>query len=281
MSISIIDFSSSFITFNLRSPTDTKVPRFIGQQIRGIALNLISQIDPNLSTQMHRANDVRAYAVSNIFFKNSQPKRNRDFIFVSPSHQPSFLVKTVSKDISSTLLSSLMKLQNQVILLKDKPFLIENIQLSTDHYTDNYFSKQPLSEVFHIDFRSPTQFSLKSSSSVYLFPDPRFLFGNLATQAADLSLTTAQFDREGFHDYISKNIYIRRYDLFTRQIRMGNKLPPFVGFCGKCTFIIKELDGFYSNLLPFLVKVGEILNVGNKRSAGMGTIKGTFLPPRT
>lgn len=238
--------------------------------IRGVVLRLIEAVDPELSASIHKDNEIRPYAVSNIFFpREIRPKWQRGNFVFQPSDQLSFNFKTINQEVSKSIIQALISSVGESLTLAGRSFVLENVQLQSEHILDETFSECFPLEIFHVTFLSPTQFTPLKLPGVYLFPEPNFLFGNLAHLAHDLKLTTEPFDINEFQDYISHNVYARKYRLKTYEVKMG-KLPSIVGFKGWVEYINKDPEGMYTAMIPFLLKIGELINVGKKRTAGMG-----------
>lgn len=252
------------------------IPSFVGHMIRGLVLSLIKAVDPDLSASIHKKNEIRPYGVSNVFFPyREKPKWKNGTFFLHSSNQVSFHFKTINQQVSQSLVQALLTSVGESLKLADQLFVLENVQLRSEHITDEMFSNSLPLEIFSVRFLSPTQFTPLKLPGVYLFPEPSFFFGNLAHLAQDLKLIKVSFNIDEFLDYISKNVYARKYRLKTTEIRMG-KLPPIVGFKGWVEYINKDPEGIYGAMIPFLLKIGEIINVGKKRTAGMGVINSDY-----
>ncbi len=248
--------------------------------IRGLVLRLIKAVDPDLSLSIHKDNEIRPYSVSNIFFPHGRrPKwKNGNFLF-HPSNQLSFNFKTINQQVSQSLVQALLTSVGETLVLADKSFILESVQLQSEHITDETFKNSFPRDIFSVRFLSPTQFTPLKLPGVYLFPEPNFLFGNLAHLAQDLKLTIQPFNINEFLEYITQNVYARKYKLHTNEIKMG-KLPPIVGFKGWVEYVNKDPKGMYGNMIPFLLKIGEIINVGKKRTAGMGEMNFRLKSPK-
>jgi len=277
MTTNFFDFHSTKLVFKIH-PNDTNsiIPAFVGHMLRGVVLNLIKANDPDLSAVLHRSNEIRPYAVSNLYsLTHRRPERNKGKIILSPKDELAFNFKTVNLMVGKALLSSLLDLKNEQIQIADKTFNIDSITVSTKKYTDEVLLNSPVSDRIEIDFLTPTQFISIVTKNVFLFPDPRYFFGNLIQTAKSLNLLNVSIDYDSFMEFVSQKLYIRLYDLKTRIVKMG-KLPLMVGFTGWVRYINTDPENDYANLLPFLLTIGEILNVGKKRTAGMGVIKTKF-----
>jgi CRISPR-associated endoribonuclease Cas6 len=123
---------------------------------------------------------------------------------------------------------------------------------------------------FGFSFVTPCQFKIRNVNFPIIFPEPRLLFPRLA-KLWNKHAPESKVDKDELYSFVSDNVYVRDYDLITREVRLGKGIS-FVGCTGQCGYAVKTPEDSYSLWLDILGHFGEYTNIGDKRTAGLGVV---------
>ncbi|MHA1401810.1 MAG: CRISPR-associated endoribonuclease Cas6 [Candidatus Heimdallarchaeaceae archaeon] len=265
-----ITLTGGEISIYLLSNSDELIPSFSGSLVRGAFLNLISQIKPELASLLHEGNKMRPYAVESIQVTSGKSRRTaRGEIIVNKGDQIKLTLKLMDSKLLSSLIQILITDSMPSITLMNKDYTITNLSYKTHRVEIN-----GLSSKLKVNFLSPTYFSILNRAESMYFPDPKYLFMNLAkiwnTFNPELSIP-----EDEFFLWVDNNIVINDYSTRTKRAYIGKKTP-IKGFHGWVVYRFKDKRNF----LPWvniLIKFGEISNVGGSRTAGFGVIRSRWI----
>ena len=152
-------------------------------------------------------------------------------------------------------------------------FLLESVEVRVFPLADLCQTEdQEPPRTIDFEFLTPTQFTSRGSGHpMMLFPDPRYIFGNLVGIWNRIAGEARAIDRESLIDWVNSDVYVKYYSLRTRMVHLGKNIP-FVGFIGRTEFTIRESDDTHKDWLFPLLRLARFSNVGNKRTAGMGVV---------
>jgi len=266
----VISLPGGEIFFSLLSQDETVLPYYSGSIVRGAFLNLISEIDYSLADKLHSNNKVRPYAVETVRKISGDYIRNkRNELIVKKGELLRLSIKILDSDILKLLIEHFMKSNLPKIILLDKEYVISDLTYSVKRVE---LKKSSLK--LKINFLSPTYFSMINKKDSMYFPEPKYLFMNLA-KLWNIYNKEVFIPEKQFYEWLDKNVGVNDYSTRTKRVYIG-KNTPIKGFQGWIVYKFLEEENF----LPWihvLAKFGELSNVGGSRTAGFGVIRAKWL----
>ncbi len=126
-----------------------------------------------------------------------------------------------------------------------------------------------LPETIHLEFHSPTAFSVSGSQWDLPLPLPRLVFQSLWNKWAAFAPVPLKLSSEDVGRYVG----IKRHRLETRMLHFGGAVKQ-VGFIGECEFAIRREAGVeFSRAINLLADFAFFAGVGKKTSWGMGQVR--------
>jgi CRISPR-associated endoribonuclease Cas6 len=265
------------LKFNVRPAEPVKVPSFLGHKIRGAFLKILHQNNPELTASLHEGTGLREYSVWPLLPEGIRSlPRNREMV-LRPERRATFRVNLLVHELGRETLESLLSIADLEFQLGPARLVLESVEVQVIPRQELMQQKNdtpPKSVV--LNFLSPTQFTSRGSRHpMMLFPDPRYVFGNLVAIWNRIMGETHIIERHSLIDWINDDVFVLYYSLYTRKIDLG-KQNPFTGFVGKVEFRIHDADNPQSRWVVPLLRLARFSNIGNKRTAGMGVVDTNF-----
>ena len=171
------------------------------------------------------------------------------------------------------MIKAILQRKNENLYLNYLQLTLLNIELEPEKIP----LEKEVSGKYQIEFETETQFKTKNGK-IYLLPDPEKLFSSIARLAKELIPEIAAPEPKEIRELVKTYVYIRNAKLTTREVDIGEKTLQ-VGFKGKITLIIEKKvqelpkeEQQKIQWLPILLWLGNYINVGVKRTVGMGKI---------
>jgi CRISPR-associated endoribonuclease Cas6 len=258
--------------FLLQAQNKGLLPSYTGHIVRGAVLTKIQEHRPKVADLLHEENVIRPYSISPLFPHRERIYRTRrGEIKVREGDTLQFNLGALTNELAQEVL--------QINLLKEKVnFTLTKVDFTTQTIKVERLDEQELFKEggytkFRLEFLTPTYFSIKKQDFPLRFPDPRYLFSNIANiwnahQPADGIL----IDQEDFYEWLENNVSISGYDLRTRTAYIS-KGAPVIGFKGWAHYRLSEEDKKYHEWINALCNYAEISNIGGGRTAGFGCIR--------
>ena len=257
------------LKFLLMAETDGVLPPFIGHLFRAAFLDLIKLQNPDLAKKLHDTSNIRPYCIGALSSKDQLRRKRAGEIEIKKDTTFTMTMNFFNQELVKSLLNTFFDDKPTQILLKNISFVIVNVMISRIKYQELFETAERVTR-FGISFITPSQFSVIGRKFPLTFPEPRLIFSNLANQWNKYS-PEVKIDLDLFHSFVSNNVYARDYDLITREVDLGKKIP-FVGCIGRCSYVARDPNDPHALWLDILGRFGEYSNVGIKRTAGLGVI---------
>ncbi|MBD3193046.1 MAG: CRISPR system precrRNA processing endoribonuclease RAMP protein Cas6 [Candidatus Heimdallarchaeota archaeon] len=260
------------LTFVLRNKEKALLPAYTGHIIRGAVLAKIREEDKELSEELHKSNKIRPYRLSPLLpYKSSKFHRTRRGEIKLPKNFPViFQMGILHQRLAQAIIKIMLEQQNNGFSLIKHDFSIEKIEIETKTAIDLLKNGDLPANKFKIIFHTPTYFNISKQPFPLRFPDPRYLFMNLASIWNAFN-TKAQINKEEFYNWLENNLSVSGFELKTRTAYIS-KGAPKIGCQGWVHYRLSK-DETYNNWVPALALFGETSNVGGGRTAGFGCIE--------
>ena len=245
---------------------------FTGQIIRGAILKLIANHDQKLADKLHEGNKVRPYSVSTIMGeKNRLNRTRRGEIIVKEGSMFKFRMGILSSDLAERMIKITLQKSEMKVQLADGVFKISSFEIKRKNVKELLnIDKQPPTNL-ELSFITPTYFNISRQEFPLRFPDPRYLFMNLATLWNSFIEEKILVDQEELFSWLENHISINYYNLSTHSVYIAKNTPK-IGFKGKVCY---QLSGeqSYQRWVHALAQFAEFSNVGANRTAGLGCVR--------
>ncbi|XRH75770.1 MAG: CRISPR-associated endoribonuclease Cas6 [Candidatus Methanosuratincola verstraetei] len=252
--------------FVLRLEEELQLPSFTGYVSRGILLNIIRQVNPSSSQDLHEPNITKPYSVTPLFFKSKQ--RNSSGYILDPSSPCSFRIRFLNEKHTHELLSIFEKKNS--IMIRDKSLRIESVRVKAKSYQDMCADAFP-AERLHIEFLTPTRFSALGQAREHLFPEQKKVFGGLVELWNLFSGCPLECDKsKEYLEWLGSSSWVSYYSLRT-ELKITSK-GRIVGFTGRITYNF-EGNEQWQRFTCCLASLAEFSNVGKGRTAGFGVVR--------
>lgn len=253
--------------FLLMANRDGSLPPFIGHLIRAAFSNLIESQDKDVAEGFHKTNEIRPYSINRVGFCPKRKLEDRG-IALRKNDKVQLSMSFFSDKIIETLFDIFSDRQ-PLIYLNSVPLTMINMMVNKTEPIDLIKSARKVSR-FTFFFKTPTQFKMGLGYPIF-FPEPVLIFSSLAKSWN--KFFDIKIDTDLLLDAISKNVFVRDFsNLSTRTVKLG-KSHPTVGFVGRCSYVVKDIENSNLVWLDILARFGEYANVGKKRTAGLGVIQ--------
>nr|MDO8080485.1 CRISPR system precrRNA processing endoribonuclease RAMP protein Cas6 [Candidatus Freyarchaeota archaeon] len=243
-----------------------RVKPFTGHLIRGALLNLIKNADPDLAQKLHEPHQQRPYSVTPATPVAHQRTIRENLWWIQPGEHVRFHAGFLQDHVGEKAFQKILEGRPE-IKLAETPFTPVRIEVKRTTHEELVKTAQP-ETVVTIRFQSPTQLPIIGRDFPMLFPDPRYVYGNLARLWNQNAPPQVQVDTQQLHDWIEKNVYIRKYRLQTVEIDVGKQVK-LAGFTGILEYLLNSTEE-YAPWINILTRYATTANTGAKRTTGMG-----------
>jgi CRISPR-associated endoribonuclease Cas6 len=256
--------------FLLQAKESGLLPSFTGHIVRGAILSKIQKYRPEIADHLHEKNKIRPYSISPLYPHNGKIYRTRrGEIKVKEGDTLQFDFGALTTDLGQEILK--INLTKKIVFkLASVSFDIKSIQI--EQLEPKELLKAEKCFRFRIEFLTLTYFNIMKQDFPMRFPDPRYLFSNIATiWNANQSDNGIFIDQDDFFDWLENNVSISGYKLRTRTAYIA-KGAPVIGCKGWVHYRLSE-NLKYHKWIHALCKFAEISNVGGGRTAGFGCLR--------
>ncbi|MHA1876625.1 MAG: CRISPR-associated endoribonuclease Cas6 [Promethearchaeota archaeon] len=259
--------------FTIIGKKPTLLPPFTGHLIRGALLKTISDFDKQLAEKLHEGNKIRPYSISPLFpLKQRYFKRsNRGEIIVEKEGFLAFRLGILSSSLAEKMVKITLQKEEMTINLAGGEFKVFSISIRKTSTAELFHNKNPLSKKYTLQFLTPTYFNLAKQDFPLRFPDPRYLYMNLANLWNSFNEDGILINQEEFFSWVENHVSISGYNLKTRSAYIA-KGAPKIGFKGWVHFQLSGEEN-YQKWIDVLSSFAEYSNVGSGRTAGFGCVK--------
>lgn len=259
------------------------IPLEHGDQARAALFDLIKQGDSPLADKLHNENGVKPYTISLL----QGGKRGKD-----GAHH---FAEGDSADWRFSLLlePAFEALLRKYFLNRNLPhlrigaltFAVQDVFASgVGHRDSGHISIMELTERWNypaetlpkrivLDFRSPTAFNLGQDKETKKYhirsnPDAKTIFSALRHRWTKLGGVDVG---DIFDDWIGENLELEPIEVYTRKLRVENRL--LTGFMGQVAFRLHGKDLTYLPYLHLLSDLAFWTGVGYQTTRGMGQVR--------
>jgi CRISPR-associated endoribonuclease Cas6 len=243
-----------------------RVRTFTGHLVRGALLNLIKNVDPELAQKLHEPHQQRPYSVTPATPVAHPRNIHENLWWIQAGEHVRFHAGFLQDHIGEKAFQKILE-DRQEIKFGETPFTPVRIELKRTTHEELVKTAQP-EPVITMRFHSPTQLPIIGREFPLLFPDPRYVYGNLARLWNQNAPPQVQVDTQQLHDWVEKNVYIRKYRLQTVEIDIGKQVK-LAGFTGTLEYLLNSTEE-YAPWINILTRYATTANTGAKRTSGMG-----------
>jgi CRISPR-associated endoribonuclease Cas6 len=264
------------IKFTMIAENNAFLPPFTGHLLRGLLYKVLAESDEDLVDLLHEKSNKRPFGLSKLYVtdrRNFRRVENTGELEIKRGVQLYFYITVIGKAIKDRVIKAILERKNENLHLYHLQLSLLNIELEP--------KKIPQIKTIHgryeIEFETETQFKTKTGK-IYLLPDPEKLFSSITRMVKELLPDVEVPEPKEVREMVNNYVYVRNVKIITREVDIGEKTLQ-VGFKGKITIIIeKKVDELPENerkkieWLPMLLYLGNYINIGTKRTVGMGKI---------
>jgi CRISPR-associated endoribonuclease Cas6 len=259
------------IILELCAINTTAIPAHRGDHTHALFLDLVRQVDAELSSRLHDEPEYRPFTVSVL-----HGARINDGMQVLQAGQVYRLRLTLLDGGGLWQCLSGHFLETSALSLRlDKAQLQLTRVLSTPAadatgwagYSDwqTLAAASPRSAIT-MHFASPCAFSM-GDRRFALFPEPILLWDSLVRSWNRYAPKVLQIDKVALRDFVSQQVTISDYELHTGKAVFATHAQK--GFVGSCTYQVKNNEGCAPQIAA-LAEFARYAGVGSKTTSGMG-----------
>ena len=259
------------ITLELCAANTTTIPAHRGDHTHALFLDMVRQVDAELSGRLHDEPDYRPFTVSTL-----HGARVNDGVQVLQAGQVYRLRLTLLDGGGLWQRLSGHFLESSALTLRlDKAQLQLTRVISTPAADASgwagYSDWQTLAAVaprsaITMRFASPCAFSL-GDRRFALFPEPLLLWDSLVRSWNRYAPEVLQVDKVALREFVTQQVSVSDYELHTGKAVFATHAQK--GFMGSCTYQVKSLQGCTPQLAA-LAEFARYAGVGSKTTSGMG-----------
>ena len=262
------------VVLELSAANTATIPATTGHLAHGLFLDLIKQVDPDLSSRLHDEPGYRPFTVSPL----GGAKVQGDSISLQPGQACRLRVTLLDGgQLWQNLSRCFLEVQPIILRLGAAEFKL-NRMLSTPTadatgwagFTDwQTLAMTRARSTISIHFASPTAFSM-GDRQFTLFPEPTLLWDSLLRVWNSYAPHILQIDKTALRAFIPHHVVVSDYTLHTATLHF----PKYVqkGFVGTCSYLVRQ-EGKEAAQLSVLAEFARYAGVGYKTTMGMGQVR--------
>ncbi len=263
----MINFEIMLIALN-----NCLLPSFTGQLIRGSILQLIGKHNQEFADNLHEGNKIRPYSISPIMgYKNRLKRTRRREIIIDKGSMFKFRMGILTEELAERMVKISLQKDEMKLLLAEGEFKVVSIEIKKKNVKELLMEKEQLPSTFSLSFLTPTYFNIAKQEFPMRYPDPRYVFMNLATLWNAFNEEQAMVDKTGLFSWLENHISINAYNLSTHSVYLAKNAPK-IGFKGWVRYQLSGEED-YRRWIHALAQFAEFSNVGANRTAGFGCVK--------
>lgn len=276
------------LILQLQAPAEANLPANLGRAGQALLLRLIGAREAALAQELHQAEKVRPYTVSNLVLG----KRAGGSLHVQGG-QSGWLRFTGLTEAVSRHLIGLAEQPPEAVELDGFQFRVTGAtldpavhpwagQIAYQDLAAPYLlgGRTSLGSTLRMEFVSPTTF--RSQGRYLPLPQPELVFGSLLDRWQAFAPVALHPDTRRF---AAEAIALSRYELRTRgmpYVKAGERgsrgetsghYPTIVGFTGRVIFAVLNRDRYWLNVLHLLTAFAFYSGIGYQTTAGLGQVR--------
>ena len=282
---------ASVITLHLAPASELRLSTYSGYACQWLMFNLIKQVNPELSSKLHGVKGIAPYSVTPLM------RLNGGFVFKRSSGGFRLWIRFVIfnngdprwVECSRALLEAIPN--NPDIIFGDCRLVLHEVEFKLVDLPKLWEESTPIYR-FSMDFITPTRLAMTARemntligmntgkplwapARYILYPDPE----RILSQLTNLWLEFTGLKPVNVEKY---RVWLRLGGVvcsgFPSCIRTVTLRPyeKSIGFLGRANFVIPqdELNNpLYARFTDTLLKMAELTNVGDERTAGLGVVR--------
>lgn len=259
------------ITLELCAVNTTPIPAHRGDHTHALFLDLVRQVDAELSSRLHDEPEYRPFTVSVL-----HGARVSDGVQLLQVGQVYRLRLTLLDGGGLWQRLSAHFLEASALTLRlDKAQLQLTRVISTPAADSTgwagYADWQTLAAAsprgsITMRFASPCAFSM-GDRRFALFPEPILLWDSLVRSWNRYAPVVLHIDKVALRDFVTQQVTISDYELHTARAVFSTHAQK--GFMGSCTYQLKTGEGFAPQIVA-LAEFARYSGIGSKTTSGMG-----------
>jgi len=258
--------------FILKAKGNCLLPSFTGHLIRGAILQSIKEFDNELSEKLHLGNEMRPYSVSPLVPYNKQIKRTiRGEIISEENSTFRFRLGILTQDLAERMVKLTLHSDEMKLQLAEGEFSVVSIEIKKKNIKELLMEGEQPPTIFSLSFLTPTYFNIAKQEFPMRYPDPRYVFMNLASLWNTFNEEKVFVDQTELFSWLENHISINAYNLSTYSVYIAKNAPK-IGFKGWVRYQLSGEES-YQRWVHALAQYAEFSNVGANRTAGLGCVK--------
>ncbi|MGQ9683437.1 MAG: CRISPR-associated endoribonuclease Cas6 [Anaerolineae bacterium] len=251
--------------------------RTAGHLAHASVLQMVREVDGDLSARLHARESVRPFTVSTLEgVRWSDKSEGR----LEPGDDCWLRVTAMESGVFQALMARLQGAGGRSDMWLGPAQLLVREALVTpgSHPWAGYTTWQQLLDgarpaaELTLQFASPTAFGFGQKSwgkKCVVLPDPELVFGSLLRIWRALSPLPLAVEAEALQGYLQDDVVVARFEGLRTQMLRYTKAPQ-IGFVGRVTFGLKGADEGCRRALNALADFAFYAGVGMKTAMGMG-----------
>ncbi len=255
------------LVLRLRPEQGGALPAAPGHHVQALFLELVRQVDPELSNRLHAAALSKSFTVATLH----TPERRRDpTLDIRVTLLETGLFAPFTRALLEQVSRPALRLSRTALLLTDVCGTPESHSWAGySTYADLAREAWPAPSVT-LDFATPTAFSqgtlADGRKKLRLFPEPETVFKSMAQRWNELAPSDLPIDLSQV-EAASAETLVSRYDLRSQAISLGKGTQK--GFVGRVSYELPP-EPAQQRVLTLLADAAFYLGVGAKTARGMG-----------
>lgn len=260
------------LILELVATSSASISTLRGDHTHALFLDLVRQVDPELSSRLHGEPEYRPFTVSLL---TSSAHEGKPLSTLQAGSVYRLRVTLLDGGPLWKRLSAHFLETDKIALRLDKAaFQLARVISSPAAdasgwagYADwQTLASTPACSSLTLHFASPCAFSL-GNRRFALFPEPLYVWDSLLRTWNRYAPAVVQLDKHTVRDIVAQHVTISDYQLHTSQVAYAEFAQK--GFQGTCTSQIKS-DQPYASQIAALAAFARYAGIGSKTTRGMG-----------
>lgn len=257
--------------FILLAQKECLLPSYTGQIIRGALLQMITKHDQILADKLHEGNKIRPYSLSPLMgFNKRLIRTRRGEITVEKGTMMKFRMGILTNQLAERMVNISLQKESMNLKLAEGEFKVTSIEIKKKNVIEILTENESPPSTFSLSFLTPTYFNIAKQEFPMRFPDPRYLFMNLASLWNAFNEEKVLVDQTELFSWLENHISINAYKLSTHSVYIAKNAPK-IGFKGWARYQLSGEEG-YQRWIHALAQYAEFSNIGANRTAGLGCV---------
>jgi len=261
---------------------DIVMPRFTGVISLSSLLALFSRVDWSLAKVLHESKVIKPYSCTPIYPEGGSPSLSSrgSITHLKRGYRYHIRFTLITNNVAKMFLRAITKVSESSNGSWDLSFMDVRcpiMEISVQVLTYKDITPSVEDEYVKVRFLTPTRFSVRSTvrrpkPKFRLFPVPENLFHSLVHHWNTFAPDNCKINEEVLYEYVLNYVTEVDYRIARESVEIG-KGRKAIGFTGYCAYHFQLCDDPMFKACMKLLSYGELVNVGNAKSMGLGVIK--------